>query len=68
MNAIAEVGTSPSDPRTVRRYTTVTVPLSEKITSRISPHHPVKKNTFQIRNYCFNLVLTYPPKFKNTLL
>lgn len=43
MNAIAEVGTSPSDPRTVRRYTTVTVPLSEKITSRISPHHPTKK-------------------------
>lgn len=34
--------TSPSDPRIVSRYTTVIVPFSENITSRTSPHHPVR--------------------------
>jgi hypothetical protein len=36
--------TSPSDPRIVTRYTTVTLPFSANITSRISPHHPAKKD------------------------
>ena len=39
-----EKHTSPSDPRIVTRYTTVTLPLSENITSRISPHQPAKKD------------------------
>lgn len=47
--------TSPSEPRTVTRYTTVTLPVSEKITSRISPHQPEEKKSnvymsFKIRN------------------
>lgn len=37
--------TSPSEPLMVTRYTTVTLPLSEKITSRTSPHQPEKKNS-----------------------